>query len=190
MKKIPSPACGLAWYSNFDGVWPRAPRDLFLGSGAGNQTMIVIPGLKMIIVRNGENMYDPEKGEGHYYGVVNYLVNQLMDAFIEPPYPKSDIIKDVRFAPASSIIRKASGSDNWPITWADDDNQYTAYGDGWGFEPKVEKKLSLGLVKIIGNPDDFQGINIRSETGEHSETVVSGKRQAECLWSKGFFICG
>ena len=76
-EKQPAPACGLAWYNNFDGVWPRAPRDLFLGSGAGNQTLIVIPSMNMIVVRNGEDMYDPEKGEGHFYGVVNYLVNQL-----------------------------------------------------------------------------------------------------------------
>jgi CubicO group peptidase (beta-lactamase class C family) len=184
-EKEPSPACGLSWYSNFDGVWPRAPRDTFLGSGAGNQTMIVIPSLKMIVVRNGENMYNPEKGEGHYYGVVNHLVNLLMDAFTEPPYPRSDIIKDVRFAPASSIIRKAYGSDNWPITWADDDSQYAAYGDGWGFEPKTEKKLSLGLVKIVGSPEDFQGINIRTETGEHSGDGRIGKKASGMLMVKG-----
>ncbi|HBE43731.1 MAG TPA: hypothetical protein DDW27_21570 [Bacteroidales bacterium] len=184
-EKLPSPACGLAWYNNFDGIWPRAPRDLFLGSGAGNQTLIVIPSMNIIVVRNGENMYDPEKGEGHFYGVVNHLVNMLMDAYVEPPYPESELIGDVKFAPVSSIIRKASGSDNWPITWGDDDNQYTAYGDGWGFEPKVEKKLSLGLVKIIGDPGNFQGINIRSETGEHTGDGQRGKKASGMLMVKG-----
>ena len=184
-EKVLSPACGLAWYNNFDGIWQLAPRDLFLGSGAGNQTLIVIPSMNIIVVRNGENMYEPEKGEGHFYGVVNHLVNMLMDAYIEPPYPESDLISDVKFAPVSSIIRKASGSDNWPVTWGDDDNQYSAYGDGWGFEPKVEKKLSLGLVKIIGGPDDFQGINIRSETGEQSGDGQSGKKASGMLMVKG-----
>jgi CubicO group peptidase (beta-lactamase class C family) len=92
-EKIPSPACGLGWYNNFDGVWQRAPRDTFIGSGAGNQTLIVIPSLGIIVVRNGENMYDPEKGEGHFYGVVNLLVNMLMDAYVEPPYFESDLIQ-------------------------------------------------------------------------------------------------
>ena len=178
-------ANGLAWYNNFDGVWTRAPRDLFSGAGAGNQTLFVIPSLNIIVVRNGEAMYDPEKGEGFNYGTVKYLVNPLMDAYEAPPYPMSNIIKEIKFAPASSIIRKADGSDTWPITWADDDNQYTAYGDGWGFDPKVDKKLSLGLAKVIGNPPDFKGINIRSETGEHSGQGRYGKKASGMLMVKG-----
>ncbi|MBN2316074.1 MAG: serine hydrolase, partial [Sedimentisphaerales bacterium] len=31
----PAPASGLAWWVNFDGVWPKVPRDAFVGSGAG-----------------------------------------------------------------------------------------------------------------------------------------------------------
>ena len=91
------------------------------------------------------------------------------------------LFREIKFAPASTIIRKACDSDNWPITWADDDNQYTAYGDGWGFEPKVEKKLSLGLAKIVGSPDDFQGINIRSETGEQIGQGRFGKKASGML---------
>ncbi len=179
--KDPAPACGLAWYSNFDGVWVRAPRDLFSGAGAGNQTLIVIPSMNTIVVRNGENMFDPDKGEGFNYGTVNYIINPLMDAYNAPPYPMSKIIQEVTFAPVSEIIRKAIGSDNWPITWGNDNNQYTAYGDGWGFEPRVEKKLSLGLSKIVGDPDDFQGINIRSTTGEFIGQGRFGKKASGML---------
>ena len=68
------------------------------------------------------------------------------------------------------------GGDNWPITWADDGNLYTAYGDAQGFAPKVEKKLSLGLAQVVGGPADFRGINIRSRTGE---TVGEGARGAK-----------
>jgi len=183
--KQPAPACGLAWYTNFDGIWPNAPRDLFLGSGAGNQTLIVIPSLKIIIVRNGENMFDPLKGEGHFYGVVRYMVDPLMAALTEPPYPKSSFITDVRFAPAGTIVRKASDSDNWPLTWASDGNMYTAYGDGTGFIPKIEKKLSLGLAKIIGDPVDFEGINIRSATGEQTGDGRSGKKASGMVMVNG-----
>jgi hypothetical protein len=179
------PACGLAWYNNFDGIWPRAPRDLFLGAGAGNQVLIVIPSMNVIVVRNGQNMYDPGKGEGFYYGIVKDLVNQLMDAFTEPPYPFSNVITGAEFAPAATIIRKASGSDNWPMTWADDDNQYTAYGDGRGFEPMVDKKLSLGLAEIVGDPTNFKGINIRSETGEHIGQGRLGKKASGIIMVDG-----
>ena len=57
------------------------------------------------------------------------------------------------------------GSDNWPLTWADDNALYTAYGDGLGFKPARPDKLSLGFARVVGPPEDFTGINIRSATG-------------------------
>jgi hypothetical protein len=95
------------------------------------------------------------------------------------------VIKGIEWAPASTIIRKAAGSDNWPITWADDDNQYTAYGDGWGFEPKTKKKLSLGIAKVIGIPPDFQGINIRTDTGERVGQGAKGAKASGLLCVDG-----
>jgi hypothetical protein len=79
------------------------------------------------------------------------------------PYPKSPIIEKLIWASPKLIVRKAEGSDCWPITWADDGHLYTAYGDGWGFEPKVPEKLSMGFAVIKGEPNDFTGVNIRSE---------------------------
>jgi len=78
------------------------------------------------------------------------------------PYPPSPVIEKIVWAPADTIVRRASGSDNLPVTWADDDALYITWGDGWGFKPKVPKKLSMGFARVIGGPDDFQGINIRS----------------------------
>jgi len=76
----PQPACGLAWYTNFDGVWPRVPRDAFAGAGAGNQVLLVVPSLDLIVVRNGGNLYDPSKGEGFWGGIEKYLFDPLMEA--------------------------------------------------------------------------------------------------------------
>ena len=59
----PNPGSGLCWYTNFDGVWDRVPRDAFAGAGAGNQILLVVPSLDLIIVRNSSNLFDPEKGE-------------------------------------------------------------------------------------------------------------------------------
>ena len=82
------------------------------------------------------------------------------------PYPRSPVIAAIDWAPAETIVRKAKGGDNWPLTWADDGAIYSTYGDGWGFRPRVRDKLSLGLVRIDGGADDFRGVNIRSESIE------------------------
>lgn len=103
----------------------------------------------------------------------------------KPPYPLSDLIRSVNFEPVSDILRFAEGSDNWPITWGDDGNLYTAYGDGWGFAPKVEKKLSLGLAKIEGNPPEITGYNIRSESGEKTGQGKEGIKASGMLMVDG-----
>jgi hypothetical protein len=81
----------------------------------------------------------------------------------QPPYPPSPVIAGIEWAPKDTIIRQAKDGDNWPVTWADDDALYTTWGDGTGFVPKVEKKLSLGFAKVTGTPLEFTGINIRSD---------------------------
>lgn len=48
------------------------------------------------------------------------------------PYGPSPIISGISFkTPTKKTL--APGSDNWPITWADDGHQYTSWGDGGGF---------------------------------------------------------
>ena len=79
----PQPASGLCWYTNFDGVWPNVPRDAFAGAGAGNQVLLVVPSLELIVVRNGSNLYDSSKSEGFWGGVEKYLFNPLMKAMIK-----------------------------------------------------------------------------------------------------------
>ena len=125
----PQPASGLCWWTNSDGVWPSLPRDAFAGAGAGNQVLLVVRCRDLIVVRNGELLGDPSEGEGFWGGLTKYLFTPLMDAFdgrrpgdsARAPYPSSPVIRDVTFAPPSTIVRKAFHSDNWPITWGDDD---------------------------------------------------------------------
>jgi len=181
----PSPGSGLGWWTNFDGVWSKVPRDAFAGAGAGNQVLLVVPSMDLIIVRNGSNLFDSSKGEGFWAGIEQYLFNPVMAAVAGAPYSPSGVIKKIVWAPTDEIIRRASGSDNWPITWADDNNQYTAYGDGWGFEPKTKEKLSLGIAKITGSPPDFSGTNVRSETGERMGQGAEGAKASGMLMVDG-----
>ena len=95
------------------------------------------------------------------------------------------MIKGVKWAPAESIVRKAKGGDNWPMTWADDGHLYTAYGDGNGFEPGIAEKLSLGFARVEGGPADFAGVNIRSASGEQTGNGKAGKKASGMLMVDG-----
>jgi hypothetical protein len=107
------------------------------------------------------------------------------DAAKRLPYPPSKVIRNLTFAPVSSIVLKAPDGDNWPITWADDDNLYTSYGDGWGFKPRTRRKLSQGLAKIIGPASDFRGVNVRSATGEREGDGPKGAKASGMLMVDG-----
>lgn len=177
-----SPRPVLGWYTNVDKAWPTAPRDAFCGAGAGHQVFLVIPSLDLIVVRNGAQM--GERG-AFWANVKREIVDPLMTCVTDPPVPPSDVIKRVRFDPPESIRRLAPDSDNWPMTWADDGAIYTAYGDGRGFEPFVEKKLSLGLAKVDGTPPDFTGVNLRSPTAERTGNGAQGPKASGMLMVDG-----
>jgi Malectin domain len=81
------------------------------------------------------------------------------------PYPVSHVIASMSFD-WSTHRRAALGSDNWPITWADDGEQYTSWGDGWGFSESGAKK-SLGVAKVVGDsPVTYTGVDLWSGSGK------------------------
>ncbi|HLK67604.1 MAG TPA: serine hydrolase [Bryobacteraceae bacterium] len=168
----PAPASGLAWYVNADGVWPAAPRDAFAGAGASHQVIVVVPSLDLVVVRNGEAL--APANTPFWQPVYELLIKPLMEAVaVEAPYPPSPVIRSAVFA--GEIRRSAIDSDNWPLTWGDDDAQYTSYGDGFGFEPFVEKKLGMGFARITGGPRDYRGVNLRSDAEREGNGVKSPK---------------
>lgn len=78
----------------------------------------------------------------------------------EPPYPPSAVIAGMHLD-WSTHQRHAPGSDNWPMTWADDGHQYTAWGDGGGFGGTNSKgRVSLGVARVAGEPQNFRGTNL------------------------------
>jgi len=180
----PFPRSGLCWYVNTDRVWGDVPPDAFAAAGAGNQMLLVVPSLDLIVVRNG-GLLEPDSLWG---GAVEHLFDPILAA-VEPkgkqPIPPSSVVRSIEFAPASSIVRKADGSDNWPITWADDDHLYTAYGDGWGFEPRTDIKLSNGLARVTGGPEGFGAENIRTPTGETTGDGPAGGKASGMLMVDG-----
>jgi hypothetical protein len=79
------------------------------------------------------------------------------------------------------MVCRANGSDNWPVTWARDGSLFAAYGDGWGFEPRADRKLSLGFARIEGGPEGFVGVNVRSPTGERVGDGSAGAKTSGLL---------
>jgi hypothetical protein len=76
------------------------------------------------------------------------------------PYPKSQIIQSITWD-WSTHTTAAPGSDLWPVTWADDDHLYTAWGDGGGFGGTgSDGRVALGFARIEGGPVGYTGVNV------------------------------
>jgi CubicO group peptidase (beta-lactamase class C family) len=186
---------GFLWWNNGDGTLEKVPRDAFWSWGLYDSLIVVIPSLDMVVARAGKS-WERKPGDDHY-DVLRPFLEPIVAAAgnqktgdrgqetegkaSQPPCPPSTVIKSIEWAPAETIVRRARGSDNWPITWGDDDLLYSAYGDGRGFEPFVPKKLSLGLVRITGMPPEFRGENLRSETAETMGDGAKGRKASGLL---------
>ena len=164
-------ALGATWAVNRnllgEKVWKTLPADTYRAAGAGHQALFIMPSRNLIMVRYGRQFF-PEKSYNQAFK--DALLDPLGEALL--PWvsaPASDFIREVRWAPASGVLRLATGekacdgSDNWPITWADDGALYTAYGDGYGFRPRLPVKLGMGFGKIEGTPEDIRAYNMRSD---------------------------
>ncbi len=178
----PSDHYGLLWWNNADGSIAGVPKDTYWSWGLYDSLIVVMPTLDIVVSRAGKSW--KRTGDKHYAVLEPFL--QPIAASVKDgngaPCPPSDVIKRIIWAPKETIIRKAKGGDNWPVTWADDDAIYTAYGDGWGFEPKVETKLSLGLARVAGAADNFKGTNLRSPTAEQKGQGAAGKKASGMLF--------
>lgn len=76
------------------------------------------------------------------------------------PYPPSASIEGVELD-WTTHRREAPGSDNWPMTWADDDRQYAAWGDGGGFGGDNQRgRVTLGVARIEGAAGNYTGTNV------------------------------
>jgi predicted amidohydrolase len=91
------------------------------------------------------------------------------------PYPPSPVIANIEFD-FSTRKRLAPGSDNWPITWADDDHQYAVWGDGGGFGGTNSMgRVSLGVGRVEGGPGDYKGFNVWGGHQAANRATFEGK---------------
>ena len=91
------------------------------------------------------------------------------------PYPESEVIKGIELD-WSSHQRGAEGSGDWGITWADDDHQYTAWGNGGGFgDVGPEDKVFLGFARIEGDVDGHRAVNVWGGADAENPAEFGGK---------------
>lgn len=192
---------GLLWWNNRDGTLAGVPRDAYWSWGLYDSLIFVVPSLDIVASRTGQSW---RRESGEHYDVLRGFFEPIVastrqsapaDAAEDKPassapYPPSPVIREIAWASPETILRHAQGSDNWPTTWADDDLLYTAYGDGWGFEPRLPEKLSMGFARINDGPEKPSFENIRSPSGETLGDGPKGKKASGLLMVDGvLYLC-
>ena len=87
------------------------------------------------------------------------------------PYPQSRFIQNIEWH-WDTHHTAAPGSDLWPVTWAGDNNLYTAWGDGGGFGgTDQDGRVALGFGRIEGPAEKFEGFNVNG--GKNAEAPAS-----------------
>lgn len=177
---------GLLWWNNGDAALANVPRDAYWSWGLYDSLIVVVPSLDLVVARAGQS-WKRGPGSAHYDVLRPFLeslagaVTDRHDAGRAPPK-----VQAIQWAAPDTIVRRALGSDNWPMAWADDGHLYTAFGDGWGFSRDAgERKLSLGFARVKGDPDGFVGEDIPSPTGERTGDGARGEKASGILMVDG-----
>lgn len=187
---------GLLWWNNADGTLAGVPRTTYWSWGLFDSLIVVFPELDIVVSRACDGKEWQRRAGAKHYDVLRPFLEPIVASVQErangggkahprAPYPQSAAIKRITWASQKSIVRKARGSDNWPLAWGADGDLYTAYGDGNGFKPRVDKKLSMGFAKISGSPEAFRGVNIRSASGETLGDGDRGRKASGLLMVDG-----
>ncbi len=149
-------------------LWPGVPQDAYGAFGHGGpRALVVVPSLDLVFSWNDAKL----RG----WGRVGKAIKLACDAVVDrpattarkrkAPRPPSPVIKGVKFDFATRA-RRAPGSDNWAITWADDGHQYAVWGDGGGFGGSNSRgRVSLGVARVEGPAGKHKGVNVYGGVG-------------------------
>jgi hypothetical protein len=110
-----------------------------------------------------------------YLAGLGLFVFAVMAAAATPPYPPSPVIADLTFD-WSTHRREAQGSDNFQLTWADDNHLYGAWGDGGGFGgTNSDGRARLGFARIEGDAENYRGYNVWGGKNAEHPATFNGK---------------
>src|SRR5439155_111385 len=120
----PWPYYAFYWGSNAKASYPEMPRDTFWALGLGDSIVVVCPSLDLVAVRLGVGSRESQLPGGEDWGGRGAGFFRLITEAAREPYPRSSVIREITWAPAAMVVRKAWDSDCWPLTWGDDDALY------------------------------------------------------------------
>jgi CubicO group peptidase (beta-lactamase class C family) len=80
--------CGMGWWTNGGGRYSNIPKDAVWGAGAGDQLLLVIPTLQLIMVRNGQTLAPgpdepPVRQDDVFTRYHDYRARILFEALVE-----------------------------------------------------------------------------------------------------------
>ena len=90
--------CGMGWWTNAAGRYAKLPTDAVYGAGAGDQLLLVVPSLDLIVVRNGQTLVPPTPDAPDVFAahhdpraalLFEPLVAAVVDTDARAPYPPS-----------------------------------------------------------------------------------------------------
>ena len=110
-----------------------------------------------------------------YHMVCHLAGLVIVNACLASPYPPSKVVADMTLD-WSTHKRLAQGSDNFQLTWADDDHLYGAWGDGGGFGGTNSRgRVGLGVARIEGSASSYQGFNVWGGNNAENAATFDGK---------------
>ena len=98
------------------------------------------------------------------------------------PYPASEVIGGIIWH-WDTYMYAAPGSDQWPVTWADDGHLYACWGDGGGFNGTNNNgRVKMGVARIEGIAPNWRGCNIwGGKNSRSSQPTEEGKARPLCV---------
>ena len=119
--------------------------------------------------RESRQLYDSNSGRHSFPLLLAALLSSGCVLFQHPispqssPYPPSALIEGMSFDFSSQVQAGSfpdnSGSDQWPMTWADDGHIYGVWGDGVGWN-ETSMRYSLGVSRIQATPPGLFGVDV------------------------------
>ncbi|HQU17159.1 MAG: serine hydrolase domain-containing protein [Gammaproteobacteria bacterium] len=82
----PQPVPSGGWWLNTTDAWPALPRDAIAGEGAGDQIVLIIPSLDMVVVRQGSALaQQKDQDADHFWATTSrWIFQPLMRAVVGP----------------------------------------------------------------------------------------------------------
>lgn len=107
----------------------------------------------------------------------------------QAPYPPSTHVESIEWN-YESHLQYGQGSDQWPLTWAEDDHLYSAWGDGWGWlREEDDAKRSIGVTRITGRPPQLSGTDTWGAGPGSSfgkpDALIAFDRKIFMFWTNG-----